>query len=131
MREQVLKKFFCGEASVEELLNDVKDTFIRKGIIGHHPIKDMEEDYKVTSIDLLKLCDAVLAGHLEPEYLEPIGFCLLASSHFHWDGDDPDGYRVSEVVHEWSCPAVNYPLTRGNVQLWKRLLETGCRTFNQ
>jgi hypothetical protein len=129
MKEYTLKKFLQGEASGEELASDVADAFARQGVLAYHPIVDMSGEYEVTSFDLLKLCSEVLNGNLPVEHLQPIGFCLLASSHFQWDADTPDGYRVSEVIHEWSCPEVNYPLTYQNVQKWKEFLLTGKRSM--
>jgi hypothetical protein len=79
----------------------------------------------------VKLCDAVLAGSLEPQALEAVGSCLIASSHFQWDGDTPDGDRVANVTWDWFSPYFNYPLTRDTVEKWRVYLETGENPFRE
>jgi len=41
------------------------------------------------------------------EELSTIGFALAASDNFEWDVEDLGG----EIIYDWSCPEVNYPLT--------------------
>jgi hypothetical protein len=68
----------------------------------------------------IALCDAVLDGELPPEALEIIGFALLASDRFFWDGDENP--VLVDVIHDWSAPEVNYPLTQESVKRFRRWL---------
>ncbi len=64
------------------------------------------------------LCEAVLCGQLPAEELSTIGFALIASDKFIWDGDD----LIGDVIHDWSSPEINYPLTVENVCRFKNWL---------
>jgi hypothetical protein len=68
------------------------------------------------------VCNAVLEGEIQAGFLEAIGFCLVSSDAFHWDGSSPQGGRVAEVVYDWSAPEINYPLTPPNVRAWRSRL---------
>jgi hypothetical protein len=122
-KEIVLRDFFLGRATIAELCADLKDAVRNEGPVQKYPILDMSEDYSVTCQDLIKLCDAVLAEELPPSALEPIGFCLIASDHFEWDSDDPDGEIVAETIADWAAPEINYPLTLENVRMFRERLE--------
>ncbi|HEY6302437.1 MAG TPA: hypothetical protein VIX14_05170 [Terriglobales bacterium] len=76
----------------------------------------MNKDFAVTADMAVRLCDAVLRGQLSPAALQAIGFALMASDKFGWDGDD------EVVMADWSCPEVNYPLTFDNVQRFRAWL---------
>ena len=45
-------------------------------------IEDMDEEFTVTAAMLVRLCDVVLQGELEPDALHGIGFALAASIRF-------------------------------------------------
>lgn len=148
MHELILRRFFEGALSADELVLDLRGsivpdneyTYIRdhyppeeaermikdlesSEFGGHlHPIVDMPGEFEVLPEHLVKLCDAVLTGKIDPKYLHPIGFCLMASDAFHWDGDDPKGELVGDLAWEWSGPEVNYPLTLANVAEWRHKL---------
>jgi len=66
------------------------------------------------------LCDAVLKGDLPADGLRTIGFALMASDRFHWDGDKDA--VLPDVIGYWSCPEINYPLTVENVQRFRAWL---------
>src|SRR4029077_5502422 len=83
-------------------------------------IKDMDQNFALTRAMLVSLCDEVSRGTLAPEMLRPIGFPLIASDKFDFPDDDDDVFR--EVVHDWSCPEVNYPLTLENVRRFRKWL---------
>lgn len=123
MRETLLRDFFLEKIPINKLRDDLKDAVRNEGPVQRYPIVDMSEDYSVTCGDLIKLCDAVLSGELSPELLEAIGFCLLASDHFGWDNDQPDGKIVAETIAEWSSPEIHYPLTLQNVQMFRDRLK--------
>src|SRR5262245_36963135 len=102
MDEGTLRDFFLGCADAKALSRDVPNGRGEESELVEKPRRDIS-DYEVGIADLLKLCDAVLSGTLSATCLESIGMCLLASDHFVWDGSAPEGFRVSEVIHEWSC----------------------------
>ncbi|HET7437428.1 MAG TPA: hypothetical protein VFN10_22175 [Thermoanaerobaculia bacterium] len=131
MREQTLRDFFIGAATVHQLADDLKGSLIRRGRVTEHPIVDMSDEFHVTAHHLLKLCDAALTGQIDLVYLQAIGFCLQASNSFVWDSDEPGGDRVSEVTADWSAPQINHPLTFDNVRKWRRYLETGEYTLSR
>ena len=91
----------------------------------------MTGEFEVRSEHLVRLCDDVLAGAIEPWKLEPIGFCLVASDTFWWDGDTADGERVAEAAYDWSSPEINYPLTAHTVAKFRLRLLTGESTFTR
>lgn len=132
MREVVLRRFFEGAAAPAELASDLVGSLDPRGSgITYHPIVDMQSDFTVRGAHLVRVCDAVLGRQLQPGVLKAIGFCLLASDRFDWDGDDPDGARVAEVAHEWFCPEVNYPLSPKNVGQWRTYLVGGTPKFQE
>ena len=120
MREQVLRDFFEGRSSAPELQRDVAGSTKRAGpkatVVS---IEDMDKDFVVTADMAVRLCEAVLRGELLPDALHTIGFALMASDRFQWDGDDE---VVAGVIADWSCPEVNYPLTLENVQRFREWL---------
>jgi hypothetical protein len=119
MREVVLRDFFLGLATPVELARDVRDSIKKVGPISFEvEIEDMEGEFLVTREMLVSLCDAVLLGQLPAQELSPIGFALASSESFAWNVEDV----VHEVIHDWSCLEVNYPLTLDNIQRFRRWL---------
>ena len=89
----------------------------------------MDSDFKISPQHLILICDAVLKGALPPALLEAVGFCLVASDHFYWDGDTSDGELVANTAYDWSAPEINHPLTLENVGKFKERLVKGSDTF--
>lgn len=132
MRENLLRDYFTGTASAAELSRDLERSLVQtSATVTRHPIVDMVGEFEVRPEHLVRLCDAVLAGHIEPWKLEPIGFCLIASDTFWWDGDTPDGERVAAAAYDWSSPEINYPLTPGTVAKFRHRLLTDETTFTR
>lgn len=124
MHEEILRRFLVGEAPADELAVDLDGALVRRGKRRtDHPIIDMTVDHTVTTGGLVRVCDAVLGGTLEPQKLKAIGFCIIASDHFDYDTDTDDGSLVAETVHDWSVPEINYPLSHRNVSLWRARLQ--------
>ena len=121
MRERVLRDFFDDKVTAAELARDVAGSMSQKTQkISVASIEDMDEEFTVTAPMLVRLCDVVLRGELQPEALHNIGFALMASDAFCWDADQDD--ILAEVIADWSCPEVNYPLTVENVQRFRAWL---------
>ena len=96
MREAILRDFFTGGASIEDLVRDLQGAIISDGsCVARYPIVDMGGEFTVQSSHLIRICDAFADGHLKPDDLRSIGFCLIASDAFEWDADTPDGERVA------------------------------------
>lgn len=132
MREDLLRDYFAGSATAAELSQDLEGSIVSTGSqVRRHPIVDMQGQFQVRSEHLVRLCDDVLAGHIEPRKLEPIAFCLAASDAFWWDGDTPDGERVAEAVSDWSSPEINFPLTSTTVAKFRHRLLTGENPFTR
>ena len=121
MRERVLRDFFEDKATTAELARDVAGSISQKNHkLSVVSVEDMTEEFKVCAAMLVHLCDVVLQGELEPDALHAIGFALMASDTFCWDGDEDD--VLANVIADWSCPEVNYPLTLENVRRFRAWL---------
>jgi hypothetical protein len=121
MHEEVLKRFFEGEVSAEKLARDIRGSVTHfDQVRSSVHIVDMASEYQVTRRAPILLCDSVLSGALSPELLATIGFALEASDKFLWDGDEHE--LAADVIADWSCPEVNYPLTVENIRRFKQWL---------
>lgn len=117
MHEQLLRDFFENRASASELGRDIEGSTKTRGAHSFVSIVDMDEEFTVTVAMAVRLCDVVLRGELPPEALKTIGFALQASDKFCWDGDEDE--VLANVISDWSCPEVNYPLTLANVERFR------------
>jgi hypothetical protein len=130
MREEILKRFFLGEISTKVLADDlVGSMIVEDSVVTRHAIKDMKDDFQVLPEHLVYVCDAVLSSVIKAKYLQAIGFCILASDHFEYNTDTPEGNLVGETISVWSAPKVNYPLTIENVRKFRERLVTGRNPF--
>ncbi len=121
MREQTLRHFFEGKCSAKDLARDVTgSTRQATQLTAITSIEDMDDDFEVTAGMAVRLCDAVITHDLPPMALQTIGFALMASERFYWDGDKDD--VLASVIADWSCPEINYPLTLENVQRFRAWL---------
>lgn len=132
MDEQVLRDFFVGDASGQDLAANVHGSVSHpRNKISIVHIGEMNDEFTVTREMAVKLCDAVLNGDLPPKDLATIGFALIAFDHFAWDEDD----LIANVVADWSCPEINYPLTLENIARFKTVAlgnrtESGTASFS-
>jgi hypothetical protein len=131
MREEILKQFFTEEVDAKVLADDLVDSMVTKGDMTKHPIEDMAESFQLGAEHLIRLCDAVLSDEIKPQYLQSIGFCIVASDNFEYDTDTTDGNLVGETVLDWSAPIINYPLTKSNVEKFRQKLVTGEDPFTR
>jgi len=130
MKEATLRDFFVGASSTKVLRDDLVDALVRtSAVVTKHPIVDMKEDFQVSPEHLVRICDAFVKNELSADDLRAIGFCLVASSRFVWDGSDPLGERVANVASDWSAPEINYPITASNVEKWREYLVTGVNAL--
>jgi hypothetical protein len=131
MHEQTLRDFMAGTGTVAELRSDLEHAIVERGHGSYeHPIVPMVDAFELTPEHLVRLCDAVLAGELPPESLEPIGFCLIASDRFDWEDGAGRGALV-DTLNDWSSPQINYPLNSSTVAKFRHRLLTGEDTFTR
>ena len=132
MRAALLRDFFLGRVAGEELARDLAGTTERVGFDSYrHHMTDLEEDFAVESAHLIRLCDAVLAGAVPAEALADVGFGMIASDHFLWDTDSPEGELVGNTLYDWSGPEINFPLNAKTVAKFRHRLLTGEDTFTR
>lgn len=131
MHEEILKQFFTEEVDAKVLADDLVGSMVTKGDMTKHPIEDMAESFQLGPEHLIRLCDAVLRDEIKPQYLQSIGFCIVASDNFEYDTDTTEGNLVGETVLDWSAPIINYPLTKTNVEKFRQKLVTGEDPFTR
>lgn len=137
MKEQVLRDYFAGQATVQELAGDVRHAVLRAtNAAGTEYTKvritNMAEEFAVTAEHLLRVLAAVEEGDLDLEALGAISFCLVASDKFTWNADEPDsdGARVAEALFLLDAPEINYPLTPVVLAKISQYLLTGEHTLS-
>jgi hypothetical protein len=130
MTEKILRDFFLGSASPESLSADIGGPEV-EGQVRRYHISDMDEGFGVEPEHLVRVCDAFLEGKLSDEQLRTIGFCLIASDTFNWDGDTDAGERITSVAHDWAAPEINFPITSENVRRWRKYLISGVYELGQ
>ncbi len=116
LHETTLRSFFLELVPAKDLSLELRGSMVPAGPgVTHHCIVDMPEEFEVLPGHLIRACDAVLQEAFDPEYLEAIGFCLVASDRFTWDGDTAEGELVAAAVHDWAAPEINYELSLASV----------------
>jgi hypothetical protein len=116
----VLLDFFEDKATAAELAQDVAGSISRKSQkVSVVSIAGMDSEFTVSATMLVRLCNVVLQGELAPGALHCIGFALMASDEFSWDDEDN---VLADIIGDWSCPEINYPLTLENVRRFRAWL---------
>jgi hypothetical protein len=130
MNARVLRDFLEDRIQASVLSADLRDAFEQTSVDSFRlHMTDLTEDFAVRPEHLVKLCDAVLTGQLDAEALRAIGFGMIASDHFDWDGEAPGGAAVAKTLHDWASPEANYGLSPRTVAKFKHRLLTGEDTF--
>ena len=131
MHEQLLHDVLVGAQNASTLSQDLVDSTIPTGPtrLTTSSIDRDAGSREVTAAQLIRLCDAVRAGELEPSKLEGIASCLIASKYFHWDPSTVDGDRVAIVLGDWSGTEIGDPLSPPKVAKTQHFLATGTNTF--
>jgi hypothetical protein len=103
MHESVLRDYFLGLVDETRLNDDLASSVVQTSydVITHY-VNPMDENFQVERSHLVKLCDAVLAGHLDATHLELIGDCLVMSEHFILPDESTAAYVVRETAYYWS-----------------------------
>jgi hypothetical protein len=106
MREEELRRYFMGEASVSQLAKDISGSVVKiDDLQSEIRIADMQGSFSLQRDHVIRLCEAFLDRALTPEALTAIGFALQASVAFEWEDE-----VISEVLSDWSAPEVNFAL---------------------
>jgi hypothetical protein len=106
MREEELRRYFMGEASVSQLAKDISGSLVKvDDLQSEIRIADMQGSFSLQRDHVIRLCEAFLDRALTPEALNTIGFALQASDAFEWEDE-----VISEVLADWSAPEVNSEL---------------------
>lgn len=121
LNESTLRDFFLGKIGAPTLAAQAARAVERIDDIRRNVyIRDMDTDFELTPEMAVSLCDAVLAGELQPDHLKTIAFALMVSDHFTWDGDAQP--VLAETIEDWAAPEINYRLTPENMARFKRWL---------
>lgn len=83
---------------------------------------DLQAPVTLTPDELLRLCDAHLAGGLSADQLQVVAGLILESDNFAWDEDSAQGELVAEVLWDWAMPEDEIPPTSEAVSLCRRRL---------
>jgi hypothetical protein len=119
MREATIVAFLKGDVTAEFLNNEaLKSIEHHDAVASSIHVIDMDQPFTLSRTDIIKLCNAGIDETLSADALNAIAFSLIATDQFDWDGDD----LISEVLHDWSAPEINYPLTPSNLLLNKSWL---------
>jgi hypothetical protein len=106
MREEELRRYFMGEASVSQLAKDISGSVVKvDDLQSEIRIADMQGSFSLQRDHVVRLCEAFLDRALTAEALNTIGFALQASDAFEWEDE-----VISEVLADWSAPEVNFEL---------------------
>ena len=106
MREEELRRYFMGEASVSQLAKDISGSVVKiDDLQSEIRISDMQGSFSLQRNHVIRLCEAFLDRALTPEALNTIGFALQASDAFEWEDE-----VISEVLSDWSAPEINFEL---------------------
>src|ERR1700722_1253919 len=106
MREEELRRYFMGEASVSQLAEDISGSVVKiDDLQSEILIADMQSSFSLQRDHVIRLCEVFLDRVLTPEALNTIGFALQASDAFEWEDE-----VISEVLSDWAAPEVNFQL---------------------
>ena len=132
MDARILRDFFLGNASAQDLARDTEYAFVRASSKSSQlDMKDLDEKFDISIEHLAKLCDAVIAGAFPPNRLAAIGFAMIASERFVWNAELPEGARIAATLTDWATPESKYALNAGTAAKFRQRLLTGEDTFSR
>jgi len=132
MKEAVLKNFFLGNTSVEDLAEDCSESTERRSMDSRSVfVEDMTEEFHIKPPHLISVCDAFLKEKINEENIEVIGFALMASDAFTWDSKTEEGNRIEETANCWASPEINYTINKTTMKKFAILLKTGENLFER
>jgi hypothetical protein len=120
MNESTVAAFLTGDIDAERLASEVRHSERNVDpITTTVTVSEMEGEFAITRAMGLQLCEAVSNGELQGEVIRTVAFLIISSDHLTW-GDDE---LLGEIIWDWSCPEVNYPLTPENMARCRKWLE--------
>lgn len=120
MNESTVAAFLVGDIDAARLASEARNSERKVDpITTAVTVAEMKSDFAITRTMALRLCDAVLNGTLHGEVLRMVAFVIISSDHLTWRDDE----LLGEIIWDWSCPEVNYPLTPKNMARFHRWLE--------
>jgi hypothetical protein len=118
MRESVLRGFVSGEVAIDSLVRDLRGSVTQvSSVESAVEIEDMPELFLLSRHHVMMLCDAALSKTLTAEDVTTVAFALMASDHFEWEDE-----IISEVLSDWSCPEINFPLDESTLRMHRSWL---------
>jgi len=135
MKEVVLRHFFEGHATADELARDIVNTHTPGDPPGvrssaNYRVEPMAQTFNVTPAHVGRLVQAVESRALSPEDLGTIVFCLeMSPERWLWDTDTEDGERVADALFWLGTPEINYPLAAPVLAKVRHYLLTGENTL--
>ena len=130
MKESLLQAFFNGSASAASLAEGLSDVVGRGELTaGRNLILDLGGEVGVSAGNLVQLCDAHISGDIDSDDLKAVARFIIAAQHFNCDNATPGGELVAQVLHQWSAPEINYPLTGSNITRYRAGLVAGTHPF--
>ncbi len=128
MTEKLLRDYFESKITAELLNEDLEGNRVKTGydtstVYGNQI--QSEKEFLINTSHLLKLCEDCIEELISAENLKTIAFALICSEYFIWDENTPEGKVVDETIHDWDNPNINFELTKENLKLWKKYLQTG------
>src|SRR5215216_1430526 len=75
---------------------------------------------QVTRQDLLRVCEKFLRDEIGIQEVEDYAWTLITSDDHEWDDD-----VIAETLFDWDNEEINFPISKVNMQLWKKRLITG------
>ena len=120
MNENTIAAFLSMEINVETLASVVRNSEHKLDLITTAvTVSEMKSEFVITRTMALRLCDAVLNETLQAEVLRTVAFVIVSSDHLTWGDDD----LLGDILCDWSCPEVNYPLTPENMVRCRKWLD--------
>jgi hypothetical protein len=130
MHAEILKAFLLGRVTATELSRDLDVAWEPSGSQSQRFVfQDLLEDFEVSPEHLVRVCDAVLAGEIEPPKLEAVGAALFTSDHFIWGEESEEAERVARTVSDWVDPEINFDLNLETTEKFRHRLLTGEHLF--
>jgi hypothetical protein len=125
MNESTIAAFLAGDIDADRLALEVRNSEREVDpITTAVTVSEMKSEFAITRTMALQLCDAVSNGTLRGEVLRTVAFVIISSDHLTWGEDEVLG----EIIWDWSCPEVNYPLTPENMARCRKWL-TGTESY--
>jgi hypothetical protein len=117
MKESEIRSFLEGDVDATWLERALEDDAQATELVA-----DLDETVCLTREEMLRLCDAHLAGGLPADGLQAVAGLILESDNFGWHEGTPDGELVAEILWDWAMPEDEAPPSTESVQACRQRL---------